>query len=78
MDRRFGLAATGQEGQSETEQPDHSASLGDSITASTQIRFSVHTGAFQELRLYLRLPSCAILGSETAFFSRASYCVFLV
>src|SRR5437899_530836 len=34
----------GQDGQNETEQPDHSASLGDSITASTQIRFSVHTG----------------------------------
>src|SRR6266481_3734625 len=34
----------GQDGQNETEQPDHSASLGDSITSSTQIRFSVHTG----------------------------------
>ena len=34
----------GQDGQNETEQPDHSASLGDSITASTQIRFSVRTG----------------------------------
>src|ERR1700736_6178806 len=33
----------GQDGQSETEQSDHSASLGDSITSSTQIRFSVHT-----------------------------------
>jgi hypothetical protein len=33
----------GQDSQNETEQPDHSASLGDSITASTQIRFSVHT-----------------------------------
>jgi hypothetical protein len=33
----------GQDGQNETEQPDHSASLGDSITASTRIRFSVHT-----------------------------------
>src|SRR6202051_4314274 len=33
----------GQDGQSETEQPDHSASLGDSITASTRIRFSVQT-----------------------------------
>ena len=33
----------GQNGQSETEQPDHSTSLGDSITSSTQIRFSVHT-----------------------------------
>jgi hypothetical protein len=37
----------GQDGQSETEQPDHSASLGDSITSSTRIRFSVHTGAEQ-------------------------------
>jgi hypothetical protein len=36
----------GQDGQSETEQPDHSANLGDSITASTRIRFSVHTTAF--------------------------------
>src|SRR5229473_209459 len=35
----------GQDGQNETEQPDHSASLGDSITSSTQIRFSVHTVA---------------------------------
>src|SRR5882672_6108039 len=35
----------GQDGQSETEQPDHFASLGDSITSSTRIRFSVHTGA---------------------------------
>jgi hypothetical protein len=34
----------GQDGQSETEQPDHSASLGDSITSSTWIRFSVYTG----------------------------------
>src|SRR5260370_15126363 len=34
----------GQDGQNETEQPDHSASLGDSITSSTQIKFSVHTG----------------------------------
>src|ERR1035438_7982853 len=35
----------GQDGQNETEQPDHSASLSDSITASTRIRFSVHTRA---------------------------------
>src|SRR5713101_2951652 len=34
----------GQDGQHETEQPDHSASLCDSITSSTWIRFSVHTG----------------------------------
>src|SRR3984957_4372656 len=33
----------GQGGQNETEQPDHSASLGDSLTSSTRIRFSVHT-----------------------------------
>src|ERR1700730_11859152 len=33
----------GQDGHNETEQPDHSASLGDSITSSTRIRFSVHT-----------------------------------
>jgi hypothetical protein len=29
----------GQYGQNETKQPDHSASLGDSITSSTRIRF---------------------------------------
>src|SRR6202163_590625 len=33
----------GQDGQSETEQPDHSAGLGDSTASSAQIRFSVHT-----------------------------------
>jgi hypothetical protein len=33
----------GQDGQNETEHPDHSATLGDSITSSTQIRFSAHT-----------------------------------
>src|SRR6266481_5922711 len=31
----------GQDGQNETKQPDHSASLGDFITSSTRIRFSV-------------------------------------
>src|ERR1700737_299481 len=36
----------GQDGQNETEQPNHSASLGDSITSSTRIRFSVHTPTF--------------------------------
>src|SRR5258708_36814830 len=34
----------GQDGHNETEQPHHSASLGDSITSSTRMRFSVHTG----------------------------------
>jgi hypothetical protein len=38
------LAWRGQDGQNETEQTDHSASLGDSIASSTRIRFSVHTG----------------------------------
>jgi hypothetical protein len=33
----------GQDGQDETQKPDHSASLGDSITSSTRMRFSVHT-----------------------------------
>src|SRR3977135_285334 len=47
----------GQDGQNETEQPDHSASLGDSTTSSTQIRFSVHTpasfrSAFGRLRFH--------------------------
>ena len=37
------LKRRGQDGQNETEQSDHSASLGDSITSSTRIRFSVHT-----------------------------------
>jgi hypothetical protein len=34
----------GHDGQNEMEQPDQSASLGDSITASTRIRFSAQTG----------------------------------
>jgi hypothetical protein len=38
----------GQNGQSETEQPNHSASLGDSVTSSTRIGFSVHTGKQSE------------------------------
>ena len=38
----------GQDGQSETEQPDHSASLGDPITSSTRIRFSVHSAILVE------------------------------
>jgi hypothetical protein len=36
------LERQGQDGQNEMKQPDHSASLGDSITSSTRIRFSVH------------------------------------
>src|SRR6202171_828303 len=48
------LERRGQHGQNETEQPDHSTNLGDSITASTPIRFSVHTGPRSKLR---RRPS---------------------
>src|ERR1700738_3811717 len=45
----------GQDGQNETGQPDHSASLVDSITSSTRIRFSVHTGPpSQGWRTFLR------------------------
>jgi hypothetical protein len=43
----------GQDGQSETEQPDHSASLCDSITSSTRIRFSVHTGGVWKFLSFL-------------------------
>src|SRR5229473_2762357 len=39
------LEGRGQDGQNETKQPDHSASLGDFFTSSTRMRFSVHTGA---------------------------------
>src|SRR6202047_1012298 len=42
----------GQDGQSEIEPPDHSASLGDSITSSTRIRFSVHTTAILNQQFY--------------------------
>jgi hypothetical protein len=38
------LERRGKDGQHETGQPDHSATLGDFITSSTQIRSSVHTG----------------------------------
>src|SRR3981081_1630632 len=41
---QFRLEWRGQDAQNETEQTDHSASLGDSIASSTRIRFSVHTG----------------------------------
>src|ERR1700704_2502873 len=59
----------GQDGQNETEQPDHSASLGDSITPSTRIRFSVHTAVFPLFyraicALGLRLQLCLIRASK--------------
>src|SRR5580692_700270 len=40
------LEWSGQDGQRETQKPDHSASLSDSVTSSTRITFSVHTGDF--------------------------------
>src|SRR6202171_291158 len=46
------LERRSQGGQDETQKPDHSASLGDSITSSTRIRFSVNTTV------------CKILGQE--------------
>jgi hypothetical protein len=57
------LAWRGQDGQNETEQPDHSASLGDSITASTQIRFSVHTAGWH--RPLIEEPSAGSLRPES-------------
>ena len=42
--RKFDLNGEVRTAGTKTKQPDHSASLGDSITSSTQIRFSVHTG----------------------------------
>src|SRR5258707_2249667 len=53
----------GQDGKSETEQPDHSASLGDSITASTRIRFSVHT----ILAIEITLPLVALAERDGAY-----------
>jgi hypothetical protein len=40
----------GQHGLDETQEPDHSASLVDSIAPSTRTRFSVHTGAYGTAR----------------------------
>jgi hypothetical protein len=48
------LERRGQHGQNKTEQPDHSASLGDSIRSSTQIRFSVHTTVDSKLKRLIK------------------------
>jgi hypothetical protein len=37
------LERGGEDGQRETEKPDHPASLGDFVTTSTRTKFSVHT-----------------------------------
>jgi hypothetical protein len=39
-DATMQLASRGQDGQNEIEQPNHSASLGDSISSSTRMKFS--------------------------------------
>src|ERR1700730_4922239 len=57
----------GQDGQSETEQPDHFASLGDSITSSTRIRFSVHTTIVLSQILQLR-PNASVFVQGCADF----------
>jgi putative tryptophan/tyrosine transport system substrate-binding protein len=46
----------GQDGHNETEQPGHSASLGDSIMSSTRTRFSVHTTAAPSCNASRLLP----------------------
>jgi hypothetical protein len=53
----------GQDGQNEAKQPDHSASLGDFITSSTRIRFSVHT----------TLTNQRAVSGETDFNRRLNY-----
>ena len=45
-----------QNGQNEKQQPDHPASLRDSLTSSTRIGFSVHTTAKVVIRRGERLP----------------------
>jgi hypothetical protein len=45
----------GQDGQNEKEQPNHSASLGNSIASSTRIGFSVHTGQNLSFQRHSRL-----------------------
>src|ERR1700731_2987590 len=47
-----------QEGQNDTEQPDHSASLGDSVTSSTRMRFSVHTAQSSLVFIRQFFPPC--------------------
>ena len=48
-------------GSTTTQEPDHSASLGDSITSSTRIRFSVHTEISALPRWSYRSPQHFIL-----------------
>src|SRR6267143_7141239 len=56
------LERRGQDGQNETEQPDHSASLDDSITSATWMRFSVHTpGSPHEQRPLVLRPALSLV-----------------
>jgi len=56
----------GHDSQKETEQSDHSASLGNSITSSTRTRFSVHTGETlgKKTRLICNPPLCCGVSSH--------------
>jgi hypothetical protein len=55
----------GQDGHDETQEPDHSASLGDSGAPSTRIKFSVHTGV---IRVTLTVgPSLPVYPDEQTF-----------
>src|SRR4030088_1495772 len=58
----------GQDGQNETEQPDHSASLDDSITSSTRIRFSVHSGE-RRIDVVAFLTICQAIGAPALLHS---------
>jgi len=67
------LERRGQYGQNEAEQPDHSASLGDSITSSTRIRFSVRTTNFGRYALTAERVDrrlAAVLTADVAGYSR--------
>src|SRR5712664_3882435 len=58
----------GQDGQNETKQPDHSASLGDFVASSTRIRFSIHTALAKAT--WLRCPLMIALESIRRLLNR--------
>jgi hypothetical protein len=61
----------GEHGQSETEQPDHSANLGHSITSSTRITFSVHTGVILSANFWRRFATIDnVIAIKVAPFNR--------
>jgi hypothetical protein len=69
----------GQDGQNETKQPDHSASLGDSITSSTGIRFSVHTLSLGSRKRDLcRAAKSAVSYDSAEIFDRADQSIGIV